>query len=115
MTICERDKVIELPAIQTVFRAIGVLAIEGNRFAQSTMAELASNMKAEHYRLRMEHFGSAIDYKRDWSETIERCRKAGQEEPQPVPHPDDIILDPNSGDVRILGRNTPEQSAICAE
>lgn len=112
VTIREGDKIIELPAIQAVFRSIGVSAMKGNRFAQRTMAELVSNMEAEHYRLRMEHFGTAIDYKRDWKEAIERCRREGRPEPQPIPHPDDIIVNPKTAEVEILGPQTPEQKAI---
>jgi hypothetical protein len=111
VTIREGEKIIQLPAIQAVFRAMNVSAMKGNRFAQRTMAELVSNMEADHHRLRMEHFGTAIDYKRDWSEAIEVARKAGREEPNPIPHPDDILLNPNTGEVRILGPKTPEQRA----
>ena len=115
VTIREGDKIIELPAIQAVFRAMGVSAMKGNRFAQRTLAELVGNMEAEHYRLKMEHFGTAIDYKRDWSEAIEQSRRAGREEPRPLPHPDDIILNPKTGEVRILGPQTPEERAIYNE
>lgn len=30
-------------------------------------------------------------------------------EPQPIPHPDDVILDPNTGDVKFLGPKTKEE------
>lgn len=57
----------------------------------------------------MELFGTAIEYKQSWSESIERAEKGAEVPPRPIPHPDDIILDPNSGGVRFAGPMTKEQ------
>lgn len=56
-------------------------------------------------------FGNAVEYKHNWSQAIERAEKAGIEPPSPIPHPDDIILDPNSGGVTFAGPMTKEQRA----
>lgn len=109
VAIREGDRIIELPAIQAVFRAMGVSAMKGNRFAQRTLAELVTRMEEEDHRARMELFGSAVEYKHSWSEAIKQHEKAGLEPPQPVPHPDDIILDPSNGSVRFDGPQTKEQ------
>lgn len=109
--IREGEEVIEVPAIQAVFRAMGVSALKGNRFVQKTLAELVSKMERDHHQLRMEAFGSAVEYKHKWDQEIERCRKAGLPEPTPLPHPDDIILDVNTGAVNYEGPQTKEQKA----
>ena len=109
VTVREGDQVIELPAIQAVFRAMGVAAMKGNPFVQKTLADMVARMEAEHHASRMELFGAMAEYKHDWGKEIERCRKAGIPEPEPIPHPDDIILDPATGNVRILGPQTKEQ------
>ncbi len=109
--IREGEDVIELPAIQAVFRAMGVSAMKGNRLAQKTLAELVGTMERDHYQLRMEAFGTAVEYKHKWDEEIERCRKAGLPEPTPIPHPDDIILDVKTGGVAYEGPQTKEQKA----
>lgn len=105
----EGDQVIELPAIQAVFRAMGVSAMKGNRFVQKTLAEMVTRVEAEQHASRFELFGSMVEYKYKWEQEIERCRLAGLPEPQPIPHPDDIVLNPNNGDVQILGPQTKEQ------
>lgn len=105
----EGEQVIELPAIQAVFRAMGVAAMKGNRFVQKTLADMVARMEAEHHASRFELFGTMFEYQHKWREEIERCRKAGLPEPQPIPHPDDIHLDPNTGDARVLGPKTHEQ------
>lgn len=109
VTLREGEKVIELPAIQAVFRAMGVSAMKGNRFAQKALAEMITRLEQQDANSRMELFGTAIEYKQSWSESIERAEKAGIEPPRPIPHPDDIIVDPNSGGVRFAGPMTKEQ------
>jgi hypothetical protein len=109
IAIREGDRVIELPTIQAVFRAMGVSAMKGNRFAQRTLAEMMQALEGEEYRLRIEHFGAALDYKIAWEREFERCRAQGKLLPEPLPHPDDIILDPNTGGVKIRGPQTREQ------
>jgi Family of unknown function (DUF5681) len=104
----EGEKVIELPAIQAVFRAMGVSAMKGNRFAQRTMAELVTRLEADDHQSRMELFGTYVEYKHKWSEEIKRCQRIGITVPDPLPHPDDIILNPNTGEVHFAGPLTAE-------
>ena len=109
VTIREGERTIELPAIQAVFRSMGVSAMKGNRFAQKTLAELVTSVEANDHQARMELFGSAVEYKHRWSEEIERCERLGQQPPRPIPHPDDMILDPSDGSVKFEGPQTKEQ------
>ena len=111
IVIREGERVIELPAIQAVFRAMGVSALKGNRFAQRTLTEMVTRMEQEHYNARMDLFGNAVEYKHKWSEEIARCERNGVPPPSPIPHPDDIILDPATGNVRFEGPQTKEQKA----
>ena len=111
----EGEQVIDLPAIQAVFRAMGVAAMKGNRFAQKTLAEMVGKMEAEHFGSKFELFGNMVEYKHKWDQEIERCRKAGLPEPEPIPHPDDIILDPDTGEVKIMGPKTKEQKSRAEE
>lgn len=109
VTIREGDQVIQLPAIQAVFRALGVSAMKGNRLAQKAMAEMVERTEATHHQSKYELFSAMFDYKRHWDEEIERCCRLGLPEPQPVPHPDDVILNVNTGDVKFLGPKTKEE------
>lgn len=104
----EGERTIELPAIQAVFRAMGVAAMKGNRFAQRTMAELVQSIEAEDRKLRLDHLETMINYKCDWERAIERARELGQPEPQPIPHPDDIIINFKTGDAVVCGPMTKE-------
>ena len=115
ITIREGERQIELPAIQAVFRAMGVSALKGNRFAQKTLAELVIGLEQRQHEDRMDLFGKAFEYKQEWSERIAYCAKHGLPDPEPVPHPDDIILNPSNGHVDIQGPQTREQKAYYEE
>lgn len=109
VTIREGERVIELPAIQAVFRSMGVSAMKGNRFAQRTLADLVREVEEEDRKLNLEYLDASMDYKIRWEKEIERCRKAGLPEPQPLPHPDDVIIDVRKGTVRMAGPMTAEE------
>lgn len=111
VTLREDGQLIELPAIQAVFRAMGVAAMKGNRFAQKTLADLVTGLEQRDAEARFELFGNAVEYKERWSNEIERCEKHGLPPPEPLPHPDDILIDTSNGGVRILGPQTKEQKA----
>lgn len=108
VTLREGERIIELPAIQAVFRAMGVSALKGNRFAQRTLTEMVTKLERDDFAMRLDSFGTWLTYKQQWGEAIERAEKFGQEQPRPIPHPDDVILDPHTGDVKFAGPLTKE-------
>lgn len=109
ITVREGERTIELPVIKAVFRALGVSAMKGNRLAQSAMAELVRGIEEEDRKLRVEHFATAAEYKTGWEENIEYARKHGLPEPNPIPHPADVIIDVRNAEVRYAGPMTPEE------
>ncbi len=84
---------ITLPAIQAVFRAMSVSALKGNRFAQRTLAELVQQVENSDREARAEHLQTLMEYKCNWERAIEEANARGVPPPDPVPHPDDIIID----------------------
>ena len=109
VTLREGEKILELPSIQAVFRAMNVAALKGNRFVQKTLVETARQIEADERRAHLEYLETMFTYKTEWTKAIERARAQGLPEPQPLPHPDDIIIDPNTCVVRVQGPKTPEQ------
>src|SRR5690606_19759282 len=87
----------------------GVSAMKGNRLAQKTIAEMVQRTEAAHHQSKYELFSTMFEYKRRWDGEIERCRSLGLPDPQPIPHPDDIILDVDTGDVQFRGPKTKEE------
>lgn len=109
VSVREGDRVIELPAIQAVLRAMGVAAMKGNRFAQRTLTQIVQQVEQEHRDLAVDNLETWFTYKTRWTEEFERCRKDGLPEPQQLPHPDDVILNFRTGAVNIRGPITAEE------
>lgn len=111
ITLRDGDRIVKLPAIQAVFRAMGVSAMKGNRFAQKTLAELVGKVEAERTQALTDYFAGAVEYKLKWGQEIDRCRMAGLPVPEPLPHPDDIFIDARSGTARFAGPMTIQEKA----
>ncbi|MGD9714450.1 MAG: DUF5681 domain-containing protein [Thermomicrobiales bacterium] len=112
VTIREGQEVFEIPAIQAVMRAMGVAAMKGNRLAQKNLAEMVQRVEAAEKAERLEALEVFLTYKMKWTEEIERCQRAGRPDPQPLPHPDDVILDFRKGTVAIRGPMTKEEKEV---
>ncbi|WP_114228583.1 MULTISPECIES: DUF5681 domain-containing protein [Sphingomonas] len=111
VAIREGDKVIELPAIQAVMRAMGVSAMKGNRLAQKTMTEFVQKIEASRNADHLTAFENALEYKQRWENEIQRCQAAGLPDPAPLPHPDDVIINMRTGTVRTEGPMSKEELA----
>lgn len=109
VTIRDGNEIFEIPAIQAVMRAMGVAAMKGSRLSQKTLAEMVQRVEAAEKTSRMETLESFLDYKMKWSEEILRCERAGLPDPDPLPHPDDVILDFRQGTTAIRGPITKEE------
>ncbi|WFL78272.1 DUF5681 domain-containing protein [Altererythrobacter arenosus] len=109
VTIREGEKFVDLPVIKAVFRSMGVSAMKGNRLAQATMTELVRGIEEEDRQIRSSYFDTACEYKWNWEQAIAHARKHGLEVPEPIPHPDDVIVDIRKAEVRYEGPMTPEE------
>lgn len=112
VVVREGNKIVEIPAIQAVFRAMSVAAIKGDRHTQKALVEMVARVEADDHAVLVRSFDKALDYKTAWEREIERCRTAGLPEPDPVPHPADMVVDMRRGEVRIEGPGTEEQKEL---
>jgi Family of unknown function (DUF5681) len=102
---------ISIPMVQAIVRSLAVNAAKGNQRAQRLFTQLLSSVEKDNKRAHDEWVQTAINYKADWDEELERCRKLGIQAPDPVPHPDHITIDMPTGSVRITGPMTREEKA----
>jgi len=103
VTIREGDKIIELPAIQAAVRSLAIAAMKGSRLSQRALAELVRQVEERKASEHLTAMANAFEYKQNWTAELERRRRHGIEEPDPVPHPDDVIIDMRTGHVRTEG------------
>ena len=88
---------------------VAVAAANGNIRAQQNYLSLLIGAEADRRVAATQLLKTAIDYKERWHPILaERARK-GTTGPEPVPHPDDVIIDYDTGEIRIDGPFMEEQ------
>lgn len=108
ISINDQNGQLDIPMAQAVVRSLAVNAAKGNQRAQRLFTQLLSSVERDNKRLHDEWLQTAIDYKTSWDQELQRRKALGIEAPAPIPHPDHIIIDMNSGSVRITGPMTKE-------
>jgi len=103
VSIREGDKVIELPAIQAAVRALAISAMKGSRLSQRALSELVLQVEDRKASERLTMMENAFEYKQKWRAELDRRRRTGSNEPDPIPHPDDIIVNMYTGHVHTAG------------
>jgi hypothetical protein len=109
ITVREGDKVQKVPVIQAILRKVAVAAANGNVRAQQTYLKLIAGAEADRRAATMELFKEAIAYKERWHHILAERSRTGRVGPEPVPHPDEIVIDSETWEVRIEGPVLQEQ------
>lgn len=115
ITVREGDRSLTMPTIQAVLRAMAMNALKGNRLAQKNLAELIGKVETKDFETQLSSFRSAVAYKDEWEAEFERCDALGIPRPEPVPHPDDIVLDVNTASARYRGPMTKADKEVFEE
>lgn len=105
------DKPVTVPMAQAIVRTLAINAARGNARAQRLFTDLLTTTERENKRLHDEWLDTAITYKIEWEKELARREATGAAGPEPLPHPDDIIIDMNTGGVIIKGPMTKEDKA----
>lgn len=113
-TITVRDgaRNVSIPMAQAVVRALSVNAAKGQHRAQRLFAEMLSGTERANKALADEWFNTALGYKIDWDRELDRRDRLGITHlPPPLPHPDQVRIDMNSGQAWIEGPATKDEKA----
>ena len=109
--IRENDQVVEMPMIQAVLRSMGVAAVKGSHKAQTTLANMVQAVQAKDRETLLKLMETVVKYKADWQATCEDYDHRGEPRPEPVPHPDEMVVDFNTGHVKFNGPMTQDAKA----
>jgi hypothetical protein len=80
-----------------------VAAASGNTRAQQNYLNLLMGAEADRRVATMEFLKAAVDYKKHWHQVLAERARTGTTGPEPVPHPDDVLIDYETGNIRIDG------------
>ncbi len=97
---------------EAIIRSLGVSAAKGQVRSQRLFLEMLNTTETSHKRLYDEYFQTMISYKYSWEEEIERCQQLGITPPEPLPHPDDIIINYKTGIIAIKGPMCKEDKVV---
>jgi hypothetical protein len=106
--VSEGRRQITIPMAQAVIRALAVNAARGQLRSQQIFTRLLSDVESANKALSDEWLETAIEYKVSWERELERRAKLGIKGPEPLPHPDDVIIDMRTGQVNVKGPMTKE-------
>ena len=108
----ENGKTITLPMAEAIIRSVAVNAAKGHPRSQKMFTQMLNAVERERRNLHNEWLQTAIEYKVGWTERNEDAKRRGLPPPEPLPHPDHIEIDMNSGEVIIKGPFTPEEKQL---
>lgn len=109
--IQEKGRTLNIPIAQAAMRSLAVNSAKGNIRSQRLFAKLVSETEASHREEHNALMEVAIDYKLEWEREFVRCDRLGIPRPEPLPHPDHVVIDPREGTLQICGPVTKEEKA----
>jgi hypothetical protein len=110
ITVREGDKVSEMPALQALFRTMFRAAAQGDTRAGRQLLEVIARAESGRVAEAREIVEFATQYKENSLKTIENYEQHGLEPPEIYPHPDDLIINEETGEIRIEGPRTKEEA-----
>jgi hypothetical protein len=100
---------VTIPMIRAVVRSMALAAVKGQARSQRMFTAL---LQATEKERKTEHdltLESAIEYKTEWEDELERRTALGIVGRDPIPHPDDVIINVKTGEVHITGPVTKQE------
>ena len=89
-----------------------VAAMKGSRLHYKEMIEAARRIEEGRAAQHQETMRLALESKREWGHRLREAAMLEVPPPEPpIPHPDDIVVDLNTGEVEIRGPRTPDEKA----
>jgi hypothetical protein len=110
ITVREGDKVFKIPALQALFRTMFRAAAQGDSKAARQLLEVIARAEGGRVATATEILEFATQYKEINLENFEKYKQEGLEPPDIYPHPDDLIINEETGEIGIEGPKTKEQA-----
>ena len=106
----ENGEVEEIPTIDAMMRSLAAKGLQGNTRAQIAYVQLTDRAESTIVKDWNENVEGVRQMKAHWQEVFEDCDRRRVPRPEPVPHPDEIILDFDAMEVRYNGPTSEAQA-----
>ncbi len=108
--IRERGDIVKMPAAQGVTRRIVMDAMQGRPRAQELFIRMTETARSAAIQLNERHLQAACEYKVAGEQELRRRARLGITHlPDLLPHPDDIVINLQTGEVEMHGPMTREE------
>ena len=112
ISVRDGNRSVSMPMAQAIVRALAVNAAKGQHRAQRLFAEMLTATERQDKELANAWVNTAMDYKIKWDRELERRERHGITDlPPPLPHPDQVKIDMNTGNVWVEGPMTKDEKA----
>lgn len=112
ITVRDGTKNVTVPIARAVLRSLAVNAVKGQHRSQRLFSELLASVETSNRTTYDEWMKTAIDYKIEWDRELARRKRLGiSDAPEPLPHPDHVVIDIRAGTANIIGPATREELA----
>ncbi|MEM7169243.1 MAG: DUF5681 domain-containing protein [Pseudomonadota bacterium] len=103
IVIRDGDKLVKMPIIQAVMRNLALKAAKGDYRSQRLFLESTNRVEAKQKALADELAKTLMQHKADAEAELARRKELGIEGPPIYPHPDDVVINFATGDVKVQG------------
>ena len=107
----ENGQVIEMSTLEAIVRQQNVAAIKGNQKAQAAAIGLVKAVQDRVLDGRREYYQAMTAYKERCRQTMAEHDRFSAPHPEFLPHPDDVVIDERTLEVRINGPQTHDELA----
>lgn len=108
ITVRENGKVFQMPAAHVAVRNMSTEAAKGHRLKQQNFFKFLREKEDQHFQTKVDKYVRLSDCKRRGEEKIAEHAKRNLPPPDLLPHPDDIILNPTTGEAYVRSPETKE-------
>ena len=109
ITVRDGERTVRIPVIQAIVRSLALAAAKGQPRSQRMFTDLLRFIEQENREIYEDWFAAVMEYKVSWEQELEDRTRTGRTGPEPLPHPDDIVIDMRAGTVEIRGPTTKEE------
>jgi Family of unknown function (DUF5681) len=103
VSIREGETIERTPLLRAATRAIGLKAAKGDVKAYAVVTAKRAAIENRRRAEREETLRIAMEYKEQATQELMRRKRNGISEPEIIPHPDDIDIDPTTGAISFNG------------
>lgn len=101
--IQEAQGSVRMTMAQAAIRSMAVKAAKGSLGAQKLLLQTLDAVESEQQQEKLDTYDKAFAYKQKMTRTIQEYKARGENVPEILPHPDDIELDIETGEVIFHG------------